>query len=523
MEKSHRSRGIVNARLPLTDQGLGLWTIIIKDDRVDRVFQQSDATTGCEEGFLDARKRPVLPGFVDAHMHPISLGLKELRLDLATVTGLRELIEIVGERVQTGPFSEGWLVGYDWDESRFRDERRYPTRWDLDRASRDVPIALQRTDGHLWVVNSKALEKINPPADDPLVYKTDGEPNGLIADQAIRYLEPFVEPKRREKRDALRKAEEQCLRHGITTVADMYADLEVYEALLAEGRPRVRFTGALPPSTAYQLKAPLPWTVEREGCFFPFVKLFLDGSIGARTAALRTPYWDDPSETGRLFLRDRSCEGLILNLNEEGWSLAVHCIGDLAIDQAIEAFRFLRMEGSRFFRHRLEHLELIHRDQIGWLKKLHLVPSLQPNFISRWQGPGGLYETRLGKDRTLRMNPLRSVLEAGLPLAFGSDGMPLGPFFGIFGALTHPNPEERISLRQALGAYTQGAAFACRLESCLGTIAPGFLADLIVLSRLPDEEEYEREWQSVEVQEVVVGGCLMVSEGKIIGQNRQDG
>ncbi|MCS7223524.1 MAG: amidohydrolase [Armatimonadetes bacterium] len=514
-------RGIVNTRLPLSDGGDRVWTILIAEERIERIVPQSDTIVVDQKDLLDARLRPVLPGFIDAHMHPISLGLKELRLDLSTVTSLKELVETVRAAVRQRAGLREWLIGYDWDESRFSDERRYPSRWDLDQASAEIPIALQRTDGHLWVVNSKALSLMNPPSDDPLVYKTNGQPNGLIADQAIKYLEPFVEPTVNEKRRALRAAEVQCLVNGITTVADMYADWEVYQREVEEGTLRIRFFTAAPPFVAQALGRPLDWSLDRHRCQMRFAKLFLDGSIGARTAALRVPYRDQPSETGRLFLRDRACEGLMMDLNEKGWCLAVHAIGDLAIDQAIESFRFLRMESTCFRRHRLEHLELLHPEHIPWLKRLFIVPSLQPNFITRWQGSGGLYEERLGKDRAFKMNPIGSLLSAGLPVAFGSDGMPLGPFYGILGALTHPDPKERISLAQALWCYTQGAAFACGVEGQAGTLAPGLLADIVILSHLPNEDAFPDVWRDIRVEEVVIGGRHVLKDGQMIWDEKE--
>jgi len=500
-------RAIVNARLPLTDGGEKLWTIALSDDRIAKIVPQSDFLSPESDSVWDAKGQPVLPGFIDAHMHPISMGLKKLRLDLSRTRSLSELLQTVQKALSLFPRpSSRFLIGYDWDESLFVDERRYPTRWDLDKVAPDVPVALRRIDGHLWVVNTKALELMDLPEDHPFAFKTGGQLNGLLADDAVRFLEPFIEPNLSEKREALRTASQIALEHGVTTVADLYADLEVYESAVKDGDLTIRFVCCVPPATAQQLKAPLDWRIERERCEAKFVKLFLDGSIGARTAAMCEPYADKPDEPGRLLLRDRTAEGLMLEFNEMGWRLAVHAIGDLAIDQAVEAFRFVRMEGRRFLRHRLEHLEVLRPEHIGWMRRLNLVASMQPNFVARWQQKGGLYEIRLGWERAKAMNPFGSVLRAGVPLAFGSDGMPFGPLYGILGALTHPEPDERLSLRQALLAYTQGAAFACGVESRVGTIAPGKLADLVVLSHLPGEEAFADEWESVQVVATFVGG-----------------
>ncbi|GBC98939.1 N-substituted formamide deformylase [bacterium HR17] len=505
---SQRRRAIVNACLPLTDGGQRLWTIVLDGERIAAVIPQSDIVRPDDASVWDARQRPVLPGFIDAHMHPISMGLKRLRLDLSQTRSLQELLQIVRDAASGARrLAPRFLVGYDWDESLFADERRYPTRWDLDKAAPDVPVALRRVDGHLWVVNTPALQQMRLPDDHPFVFKTNGQPNGLIADDATRFLEPFVEPTPSEKREALRIASRIALEHGVTTVADLYADLSVYEGAVRDGDVTVRFVCCVPPATAQQLKSPLPWRIDREGCEARFVKLFLDGSLGARTAALREPYADMPNETGRLLLRDRAAEGLMLAFNEMGWRLAVHAIGDLAIDQAIEALRFVRMESDRFLRHRLEHLELLRPEHLGWLRRLTLIASMQPNFVARWQQPGGLYETRLGWVRTKSMNPFGSVVRANVPLAFGSDGMPFGPLYGIVGALTHPDPNERLTLRQALLAYTQGAAFACGVESQVGTVAPGKLADLVVLSHLPEASAFADEWHDIQVVAVFISGA----------------
>ncbi len=499
----------------MTDEGQRLWTITLNGERIAAVVPQNDFVHPDSPSVWDAKGRPVLPGFIDAHMHPISMGLKKLRLDLSQIQSLKELLEVVHNSASLLPRpSSRFLIGYDWDESLFADEHRYPTRWDLDKVAPDLPIALRRIDGHLWVVNTKGLQLLNLPEDHPFVFKTEGQPNGLLADEAIRFLEPFIEPKLDEKREALSIASQIALEHGVTTLADLYADLEVYESLVKDDGLEIRFVCCVPPATAQQLKAPLGWNIAKERCEAKFVKLFLDGSIGAHTAAMREPYADMPDETGRLLLRDRTAEGLMLEFNDMGWRLAVHAIGDLAIDQAIEAFRFVRMEGKSFLRHRLEHIEVLQPEHIGWMKRLNLVASMQPNFVARWQQEGRLYQIRLGWERAKRMNPFGSILRAGVPLAFGSDGMPFGPIYGIVGALTHPEPSEQISLRQALLAYTQGAAFACSIENQVGTIASGKLADLVVLSHLPDEQAFADEWQSVKVVATFAGGEMKFFQDK---------
>ncbi|MFN4180495.1 MAG: amidohydrolase family protein, partial [Armatimonadota bacterium] len=316
---------IINAKLPLTDDGRGIWTISLDGERIAELIPQSDFVSPDNASVWDAKGSPVLPGFIDAHMHPISMGLKRLRLDLSQIRSMRELLEVIHNSASHAPRpSSRFLIGYDWDESLFVDEQRYPTRWDIDKVVPDVPVALRRIDGHLWVVNTKALQLLNLPQDHPFVFKTEGEPNGLLADDAIRFLEPFIKPTLDEKREALRIASQIALEHGVTTMADLYADLEVYESAVKNSDLTVRFVCCVPPATAQRLKTPLNWRIDKERCEAKFVKLFLDGSIGARTAAMREPYNDMPNEPGRLLLRDRAAEGLMLEFNEMGWRIAVH-------------------------------------------------------------------------------------------------------------------------------------------------------------------------------------------------------
>jgi hypothetical protein len=213
------------------------------------------------------------------------------------------------------------------------------------------------------------------------------------------------------------------------------------------------------------------------------IKLFLDGSLGARTAALRAPYADQPTTRGALLYPTPELRALVQEIDAAGLQLMVHAIGDAALDQALEVLAPLTAGGNPH-RHRLEHVEVTPPDLVEKLGRSGLQACLQPNFAARWSQPGGMNEQRLG-DRLAYCNAYRTLLEAGLPIAFGSDCMPLGPMVGLCGAIEHPLRTERIGAAAALERYTAAGAYLTHSETRHGCIAPGYVADFVLLSADP--------------------------------------
>jgi hypothetical protein len=216
------------------------------------------------------------------------------------------------------------------------------------------------------------------------------------------------------------------------------------------------------------------------------VKLFADGSFGARTAALFEPYRDDPTEGGMLIHPPRELRDLVAGIHGAGFQAAVHAIGDRAIELVIETIEAVAPD--RGPRHRIEHAELLHPEHIERMARHGIVASCQPNFVGQWSRPGGLYETRLGFERNARNNPYREIVEKGVALAFGSDGIPYGPLEGIHWAVNAPFAIQRLTVDQAVAAYTTGGAVAGFQEREQGSLAPGRLGDAVVLERDPWRE-----------------------------------
>lgn len=431
---------------------------------------------GPETALVPLHGRAVLPGFFDAHTHFVRVGLeKTFYVELATARSLGEALERLREASRSRP--EGWIVGRGWDESRWP-ERRYLERGDLDRTVPRQPCYAMRVDGHMLVANTLALARCTRPEGEFV-----DRDLGHLREEAAWELAAAARPDPEVLVEAVAAASGYAAALGVTSVADMAAgDLGTYQVALRRGTLKTRVFLYLLADDLGSLAALRigqgfgPPLLRIQG-----IKVFADGSLGARTAALREPYRDGKTR-GRLLVERTALARLWRQAAEGGLQLAVHAIGDWALDEVLAAARLAGV--SPHERHRIEHLELATPEQLELVGELGLVASMQPNFL-QWSGPGKLYEDRLGPERDARIDPHAEVVRRGIPLAFGSDGMPIGPLYGIGLALDPPHPGQRLPRGEAIRAYTEGAAFASCAEKELGTIAPGKRADLVVLSGDP--------------------------------------
>jgi predicted amidohydrolase YtcJ len=240
-------------------------------------------------------------------------------------------------------------------------------------------------------------------------------------------------------------------------------------------------------------------------------KLMTDGAISSRSAYVYDDYDDKEGEKGFALYDKQQLDDMILKVHNANLQIAAHAIGDRAISDVIDSIeKNIDEADCKVALHRIEHAEILRKEDIIRSKKLNLVYSMQPNFVWRWGlvGVNSMYEQRLGKERTMLNNPFRWVLDNDLIVAFGSDGMPLGPLYGIKGALFHSNPELRLTLEEAIKCYTIYPAITAREEKIKGTIEPGKLADLVVLNKNLDEIELE-EFHDVEVLYTIIGGKVV--------------
>lgn len=453
---------------------------------------------------IDLGGRTVLPGFIDAHTHLVSTGLMEtIHLDLAQAGTLEELLEIV--RAAAGERAPGeWLIGRRWEESRWP-EQRYVAREDLDRAAPGNPAALARVDGHLLCVNSKALEQIQLP--EKFGDRADLE-RGLLWEEAAWWFNDRITPEVEEIKRAIEAATKLAHSLGVTSVHDIVkpAYLEAYQKLHATGRLKLRVYFNLKVEHARQLiDTGLVTGFGNDWLRLGAVKLFADGSIGAGNAALSKPYCDRRGR-GQLNYDEQELFPIVNRAHEQGWQVMAHAIGDRAIEAVLGAYERTGIEPED--RYRIEHFELARDEHLERAANLGIVASMQPNFL-QWVGSGGMYQARLGEERTGRATPHRLVLDAGIKLACGSDCMPFSPLFGIHQAVNAPHPAQRLTVEEALRCYTRGGAHASFEEELKGSLAPGRLADFIVLSADPFQRPEGIE--NIKVEMTYLGGKLVFS------------
>ncbi len=442
-------------------------------------FPELQGSIGPHTRILDLGGKTVLPGFIDAHTHFVRVGLERtFYVDLSGARSLDEALERL--RVAARERQGEWVVARGWDESRWP-ERRPLVRADLDRVVPRRPCCAVRVDGHLVACNTPALARCSR-SDGELV---DRELGHLHEDAAWALLDAIL-PDRTTLVDAVVAASRHAAELGITAVAEMSGKpeyLRAYLHALEEGMLRTRVFLYLP---LERLEAAVSLGMRRgfggELLRVMGIKAFVDGSIGARTAALAVPYRDGDT-AGTLLLGAEELARAWRAASRAELQLAVHAIGDRAIAEVLRAARLAGI--SRHDRHRIEHLELPTEEHLRGMAELGLVASMQPNFVVNWSGPGRFYEDRLGPERDARIDPHALVLAHGIPLAFGSDGMPMGPLYGLSGAISPPHGPQRISPEEAIAAYTAGAAYSLFAEDELGEIAPGKRADLVVLSADP--------------------------------------
>ncbi len=471
---------------------------------------------GPDTRVVDLRGRFVTPGIVDAHLHFLSGSLGLLTLDLRGLS-LQECLQKVKERArQLGPGK--WIVGRGWDQTLWK-EKRFPNRRLLDEVAPENPVYLRRVDGHTLWVNSLALKMagIGKETPDPpggqILRDERGFPTGILKENAASLVKP-PEPSAKEKREALLKGFRYALENGVTAVGDMSEQDApfLYRELELEGRLPIRIVYSPFMDFGYRTVSQLREEVERwrsDYIRFGFVKGFIDGTLGSKTAALKRPYRGSRS-TGILVISPQELFTKVLMYHREGYQIALHAIGDEAVYLGLEAYRRAQLLYPRpDARHRLEHIQVYDPRDLRLFAQYSIIPSVQPCHLLT---DIRFVEDRLGKERAVFSYPWRSFLELSLPLAFGTDWPvePIDPRRNFYAAVNRLgwNTKEAISIEDALKAATIYSAFSLRLEKELGSLRVGKFADFVVwdkdFTRIPPEEYLKNR-----VLMTVVGGHIV--------------
>jgi predicted amidohydrolase YtcJ len=446
---------------------------------------------------IDLRRKYVMPGFIDAHTHLISHGIEMQRLDLNHCRSLDECLEKMSAQAKTRDF----VFASNWDENTWHiDERENFNRKMLDRISRTKPIIARRVCGHYAVVNTAALRQISNN------WKIVDRKHGFLYEDVALNLNDIFPPTDRMLEKALSLAMRKALRLGITSVHEIANPRRLNLLQKHRAHLKVRFAVYLTSQySPYVLASGLRSGFGDEWLKFAGIKMFADGSVGARTAALRQPY-PTTHRRGKLLVTENRMRKTVRDAEENGIQLMIHSIGDRATALVIKNLIEFTTSGNPL-RHRLEHLEILDNDAISTIGRLNLIASMQPNFVRRWQNAGGMYERFFGR-RYKRMNCFRALLKARAKVVFGSDCMPPGPIYGIMGAVVHPSTCCRLHIADAFHLYTQAGAYATFEELQKGRIAPGFFADLVVLNSNPLNE---KNLEHLKIENVFVDGVSVQS------------
>ena len=478
--------------------------------RVIKVGADADVKplAGANTKLIDLRGGRLVPGFYDSHAHFLSGGLSLSRVDLKDAKDEAEFGKRLAEFDRKTP-RERWIVGGLWDHDRtFKGE--LPTAALLDKYVKDRPVFIRRYDGHMGLANSAALKLAGVTADtkDPpggVVYRlADGKtPSGILKDNAMSLVDRLTpEPGDEEILEAVLAAQKAAAEVGVTSLQDLDGSepetrrklFRTYQRLAREGRLTCRIDLRWPIALYKELaNAGLAADFGNDFVRVGGVKGFMDGSLGSSTAKMFAPYENEPKNTGVYVTEPDTMRSYIRSADAAGLNVCVHAIGDQANAVLLDLFADVaKQNGARDRRFRIEHVQHLRPEDYGRFKELAVIASMQPYHAvddGRWA------EGRIGAKRCASSYAYRSLLDAGATLAFGSDWpvAPLDVMAGVDAAVNrrtldgkHPNgwfPDQRISVEEAVRAYTLGSAFAGFQEKDRGSIEAGKLADFVLLSR----------------------------------------
>ena len=464
---------------------------------------------------INLNGKTVVPGFIDSHIHVADFGKFLTWINLQNVKSIKELQKKVKERSEKIS-KERWIIGQGWNQTNFS-EKRMPNSKDLDKATSENPVILYHQCGRVCLVNSKALHlagitKKTISSEGGKIEKDPktGEPTGILRETATDLVWTKIPPSTEEEIiEAANLASEKIIESGITSIHWIVTssnEISIIKKLISENKLLVRVLIIGPTKILEELN-----NQKEPSEKISAIKVFVDGSLAAHTAALNEPYMDDPENYGQLFYSQNNLDELVTKSQFSNYNLVIHAMGDKAINMSLKAIeKALKIKPKKNLRYRIEHASVLNQGLIERIKKLGVIVSVQPNCIisefSMWDAIN-----RLGQKRARMLYPIKTLISEGTKVIGGSDCPmePLNPISGIQAAVTRKFfPEEQITVNEALQMYTINASYASFEENIKGSIEKGKLADLTVLSDDP---------QSVPVNEIgEISVEMTIIDGKIV-------
>ena len=515
----------------------------VKDGKITFLGTDEEAKNVSSKELIDLKGKMMIPGMADAHLHLYAYCQNLTFVDLSKVHNINEMISLMKEKVKNVKKGD-WVKGVNFDQSKWK-ENRFPTLEEMDSISKDNPIIIKRCCLHAVVANSKALKMAgigkNYQAGSGGIVELDkdGMPNGILREQSTKVFDDIlpdplkdIEVQKKIMQDVLNDMSSK----GITTIHTYAAkiwqyneDISIYKNFEKEEKLPLRVTVCIDelfePEILTEEKLNNPYRKVQLGAY----KIFSDGSMGSRSAALKKPYSDDPQNSGFMLFTQEELNNKILTGYEHGLQPAIHAIGDRALDMTLAAIEYTLKttkekgmtdeEQKNRLPFRIIHVQMIDDDLLERMKKLPLVLDIQPIFLCtdlHW------IEDRIGKERLKGSFALKTMEKAGLIQTGGSD-CPVEtyePLKGIYAAVTRQDmegypiegflPEERLSVYEALCMYTKNVPYATGQESVLGTLEIGKFADLTVLEKNLFKID-KKEIKDVKVEQTyVAGNCVFM-------------
>jgi predicted amidohydrolase YtcJ len=480
--------------------------VAVLGDRIVAVGSNDEveAWHGAHTRTIDASGKLLLPGFNDSHVHFVDGGVSLDSVQLNDATSAAEFARRIGEQARKTPKGE-WVVSGDWDETKWT-PAAMPTKELIDPLTSDTPVFVSRYDGHMALANSLTLRLAGITAQTPdppggvIMRDAQGNPTGALKDAAMDYVFKVAPP---FSHDARLRAVKRALAHaaslGVTSVQHMnpeYADIAIYSELLERGELTARIYAApLITGVDDQVKIGIRHAFGGPFLRIGALKAYADGSLGSSTAYFFDPFSNQPNNRGLLsdemhpvsLMQDR-----MMRADAVGLQLCTHAIGDQGISIILDLYgEIVKAHGERDRRFRIEHAQHMAAKDFDRFAQLHVIASMQPYHAiddGRWA------EERIGHDRASRTYAFRTFLNHGVLLAFGTDWnvAPLNPMLGLYAAVTRATldgknpsgwfPEQKLTIAEAIEAYTMGSAYAEFQEKEKGSITPGKLADMVLLS-----------------------------------------
>jgi predicted amidohydrolase YtcJ len=462
-----------------------------------------------DEELVDLEGKTVVPGFNDSHMHFLNYAVFKSRVNLTEVTSIEEMIEKTRKYIADNNITEGeWVVSRGWNHNHFTDSR-LPNRYDLDKISTQHPIFFSRVCGHIGVANSMALEisTVTEATENPdggVIDKENGVPTGILRETAMNFIFNNIPKMNKDDiKKVLKSAFIDALSCGLTTIhsedmgtaGNLKTLVEAYRELEAEGELPLRFVlqlnlttkAAIEGASALGIKS----RVGSDRLNIGLLKLYQDGSLGGRTAAMEKPY-EDTNTDGIIIYSQNELDELVFNAQKAGFQIAIHAIGDRAMRMILDSYEKIKKNyPDEDLRPIIIHCQFTNKTLLERFKELGVVANVQPSFVmTDWP----IVEKSVGKERAKESYNWKSMLDMNIPVTFSSDAPieSFNPILGIYAAVTRKDlkgtpsegfyKDQNLTVEEALKAFTLGSAYANFEENIKGSISEGKLADFVILS-----------------------------------------